>query len=710
MAEEKTYVCPNCGAKTTNTENCEHCGSLLVRFAEKGIDVKNTPYKDDSLVLPGLIKELETNLKLQEKYRGKNVDTEISWLGNKGEEKYLFVNNYLDDVENNDDNSDNKIFEKPQLIINFQLFYINEIKDGESALNFNKNQDALLMSFTQLKAYPLFIFNDYERYDDDDFYSKDFFLNCGQDAKGAARLTSELLSKLYGLSSSTNYKIVTSYRDENDDDIDVSTYENNSQNLSDNDSIGNQNNQAKVLDGFDELKKGKEVEIKIDSEKFVASYKDLVIQALTNCNEIKSKAEKGDAESCSQMGMIHLLGINTPIDFKKASQYFGNRSLAYDVDANRMLGFIAECEGNYSLAFKKYANAATGSKAKKPYINKVFSERNDFYAYLKKFGFSGSFLNNEITAVLNDYIKGGDTKLDASIKLAVICKDEESCLDVARLLSDSGDYNSAMRWLKKGNISENNTLYASVKKKISSFKDALNLSTLEVIELEGDSLLTDMATTPSYEGIKAMCDDAAAACKKEWNDMVSPQISAIKEKIKDEEAARLKKQKDAEFEAFKESLIEEEARKKKKRNMFLVAAVIVIIVMLAALGSSSEKGSSENADQKTVSILHNFGDGSRIDHHFVGTFTDSHGTYPIELNFSNEGKTVSNVVYKNVRLGGNIRMHCSKFDNNSMEFEGKDGKKDFIISLSCTDNNRLEGIARVGSKELEVKLDSDCSH
>jgi hypothetical protein len=41
------------------------------------------------------------------------------------------------------------------------------------------------------------------------------------------------------------------------------------------------------------------------------------------------------------MGMIHLLGINTPIDFKKASFYLGHQSLNDAPDANRLLGFIA---------------------------------------------------------------------------------------------------------------------------------------------------------------------------------------------------------------------------------------------------------------------------------------------------------------------------------------------------------------------------------
>ena len=105
-------------------------------------------------------------------------------------------------------------------------------------------------------------------------------------------------------------------------------------------------------------------------EKYVTSIKELVTHALTNGSEIKAKAESGDALACFQMGMIHLLGIDTPIDFKKASEHLGNQSLADDPDANRLLGFIAECDGNYSLAFKNYANAtgATGSNAKKPYI------------------------------------------------------------------------------------------------------------------------------------------------------------------------------------------------------------------------------------------------------------------------------------------------------------------------------------------------------
>ena len=173
-------------------------------------------------------------------------------------------------------------------------------------------------------------------------------------------------------------------------------------------------------------------------EKYVKDIKDLVIQTLTNGSEIKAKAKTGDALSCFQMGMIHLLGIDTPIDFNKASQHFGNQSLADDDDANRMLGFIAECEGNYSQAFKNYANAG---KSNRPYINKVSEERVNLQSLFKKWDLPNNVQNKIVTNVLNEYIKGGDTKLDASIRIAMICSDEISCLDAAQLLSDAGEYN-----------------------------------------------------------------------------------------------------------------------------------------------------------------------------------------------------------------------------------------------------------------------------
>ncbi len=299
-------------------------------------------------------------------------------------------------------------------------------------------------------------------------------------------------------------------------------------------------------------------------EKYVKDIKDLVIQILTNGSEIKAKAKTGDALSCFQMGMIHLLGIDTPIDFNKASQYFENQSLADDNDANRILGFIAECEGNYSQAFKNYANAG---KSNRPYINKVSEERVNLQSLFKKWDLPNNVQNKIVTNVLNEYIKEDDTKLDASIRIAMICSDEVSCLDAAQLLFDAGEYNSAMRWLQYGNISENNALYTSVKKKITDLMSGQNLpNTLEVVEINGKSFLANLNVAPSYAEIKYLCDEASIDCKKEWNNIVSSKVVSIKKYIKDEEATRIKKQKEEEAARIKKQKEEEAARIKKQKE------------------------------------------------------------------------------------------------------------------------------------------------
>lgn len=72
-------------------------------------------------------------------------------------------------------------------------------------------------------------------------------------------------------------------------------------------------------------------------EKYVTNIEDLVILALKNGSEIRAKAEDGDALSCFQMGMIHMIGIDTPIDFQKASKFLGHQSLNNDSEATSSL-------------------------------------------------------------------------------------------------------------------------------------------------------------------------------------------------------------------------------------------------------------------------------------------------------------------------------------------------------------------------------------
>ena len=334
-------------------------------------------------------------------------------------------------------------------------------------------------------------------------------------------------------------------------------------------------------------------------EKYVTNIKDLVIQTLTNGSEIKAKAENGDALSCFQMGMIHLLGIDTPIDFKKASNFLGNQLLSDDPDANRLLGFIAECEGNYSLAFKYYTNS---NKSNNSYINKVFEERGNLQTYLKKLELPTSALNKEITNVINEYIKGGNPAIDAKIKLAYICEDETTCLDAAKAVYESGDYFSAINLLHKGKIDSNNALYASIKNHFSTLDLTRNYSdSIEVIDLKGNSFLTNFDSMHSISDVRNLCDEASALCKKDWVELVGKNVSVVKltykeeeatrkkiekekeaariRKEKEEEAARLRKQKAEEEKAMQEALVEEAARK--KRNKLIIKHSIICILLFA---------------------------------------------------------------------------------------------------------------------------------
>ena len=81
-------------------------------------------------------------------------------------------------------------------------------------------------------------------------------------------------------------------------------------------------------------------------EKYVTSIKDLIYNVMKN-----RIAEDDGATTNFQLGIVHLLGINTSVDFVRAGQFFSNSSLKNDPDANCLLGFVEECQGKYSSAF-----------------------------------------------------------------------------------------------------------------------------------------------------------------------------------------------------------------------------------------------------------------------------------------------------------------------------------------------------------------------
>ena len=207
MAELQTYVCPNCGANTTNAENCEYCGSLLVRFVEKGIELSQTSYTDNSEVFPGLITELKKNLKLQEENKEVPVITDIIWEFNDGDQDGVSILDSVCESVNLDGTPKNLGTKSKGLIVGFDF---STYADNVSS-EYNKRMDAQLKEFKQLKSFPLFT-SHYGSFVDSQGkkrLNREYSIYFGEDAEGAARLISEVLIKVKGLKPTDSYDIFT---------------------------------------------------------------------------------------------------------------------------------------------------------------------------------------------------------------------------------------------------------------------------------------------------------------------------------------------------------------------------------------------------------------------------------------------------------------------------------------------------------------------
>jgi len=324
-------------------------------------------------------------------------------------------------------------------------------------------------------------------------------------------------------------------------------------------------------------------------DKYITSIKDLVIESLRNDSQIQYQANVGKPEGCFKKGMIYLLGINTPIDFKKATQHFSNQSLANNQDANCLLGLIAEFEGNFSQAFHYYERIE--SNEKDSYLDKVIKGRNKLQNYLKKLDLPITN-NKEISAILGDYSKGNASKVGACIKIAAICNDEQSCLEAAKCFYDSNDYISAVQWLQKGNIGLDNPLYAAINKSFEKSKETLlHSKEIKIIDLEDGSLLSSDDPTPFLNKVKKSCEEASMKSAVEWKDKNKKQIGTL-----------IRIQKEQEEKERLEAEAEEEARRRKKRRI-IKHSVICVFLFIVGVAYNEEKGFTSHLISGIIFVL-----------------------------------------------------------------------------------------------------------
>jgi ribosomal protein L32 len=148
--EEKTFRCPNCGATITNNQNCEYCGSMLVRFASKGIDISHaSAYTQKDEMYNILFGAFEKHLE-QQNHTQQCTTTNIYHSETDEVLATVTTSSYLKDylgreklLPNASDKSialklefkDNKLLEKFKSLKCYTLFYSVALKDPLDATN-----------------------------------------------------------------------------------------------------------------------------------------------------------------------------------------------------------------------------------------------------------------------------------------------------------------------------------------------------------------------------------------------------------------------------------------------------------------------------------------------------------------------------------------------------------------------------------------------
>ena len=213
--EERILRCPNCGANTTNADNCEYCGSLLVRFIDKGIDLSKTSYLDDTETFPGLINALKQNLQLQESTKEEVVTTDIVGpvTHNSAGRDYIgcvLRNGNIIHL----DGSPVPSTSKKGICISFCFDPYLDKKDTEE---FNTIQEKRRKHFKTLDCYPLFMEHISFHTDNLGYKRKsyEYFIDFGEDAEGAARLISKVWKEVYEIPFDANLEYYTNAGNEN---------------------------------------------------------------------------------------------------------------------------------------------------------------------------------------------------------------------------------------------------------------------------------------------------------------------------------------------------------------------------------------------------------------------------------------------------------------------------------------------------------------
>jgi hypothetical protein len=211
MTELKTYVCPNCGANATNSLNCEYCGSLLIRFVQKDINISKEDYSIGKYHVDiNMIKEFEKNLKRQEEISDRIVTD-------------IYVAENLHKCVSVDRTGFGKWHDGSSIMLGdsnkglLVVFSFEAYKEN-GYIVYSPATEKKVKKFKSLKSYPLFI-NKLcsSRYKTNAFvndqYVDEYAIDFGADAEGAAILITEILTQVYAIEMGAIFSYYTNIGD-----------------------------------------------------------------------------------------------------------------------------------------------------------------------------------------------------------------------------------------------------------------------------------------------------------------------------------------------------------------------------------------------------------------------------------------------------------------------------------------------------------------
>ena len=186
-SQVQTIICPNCGANSSNHHHCEYCGSILVRFVDKNIDIDDKYKKEAKVLIPGLETALKSNLLIQ-KHPIKDCISITELKNNYGELFQVFpINEAMFGIE-----KPNPYTGDIGVVLRIPFYF--------RSTNYNVSQEAS-RRFNTFRAMDCFSLFDKVTVPDGDL----FLLDCGEDYITASRILSNVLLSF----GDTNYACAT---------------------------------------------------------------------------------------------------------------------------------------------------------------------------------------------------------------------------------------------------------------------------------------------------------------------------------------------------------------------------------------------------------------------------------------------------------------------------------------------------------------------